>query len=331
MKKWYLMVAYLLASFFSVLSNCICVLFVDKGLIVLQPGQLIMDVFLMNNIINMMLFIVLFNIQKIRGKINFKVVDSFRGKKEIVQFLLFIFPVIAAIFKTYMLGFIPVTTITISSLIVPFAVWMLAMLLLKEPFRPAYIKYSVLAVIGFVLVNTSKLTSGGFSFGYMHFLLFYLLLESVGQITLRYYCRKREYGMQAIMAEIVIFFVYGGIFLLVRGNFSLSLLLSPYVWIISVCCFLRHILLINGVRKATSIVALEFCAFSKPIFASVIMFCLVGELPTYMKLCGFTIIAFAIIRFHSLERRYKQERKAIGKTLFDEKTIMAVQTVNSAN
>ena len=200
------MFAYLSAAFFSVLSNCICVLFVKNGLIKLQNGQMIMDVFLTNNILNMLFFMLLFGFQKARGKIHFKVIDSFRGKKEIVQFLLFIFPVIAAIFKTFMLDFVPVTTITISSLIVPFAVWALAMFLLREPFRPAYLTYSILAVIGFIFVNLQKLTGGGFSFGYIHFLLFYILLESVGQITLRYYCRKRDYGMQAVMAEIVIFF-----------------------------------------------------------------------------------------------------------------------------
>ena len=322
------MFAYLSAAFFSVLSNCICVLFVKNGLIVLQNGQMIMDVFLTNNILNMLFFTLLFSFQKARGKIHFKVIDSFRGKKEIVQFLLFIFPVIAAIFKTFMLDFVPVTTITISSLIVPFAVWALAMFLLREPFRPAYLKYSILAVIGFVFVNLQKLTGGGFSFGYIHFLLFYILLESVGQITLRYYCRKRDYGMQAVMAEIVIFFVYGSIFLFSRGKFSFSLLLNPYVWLVSLCCFLRHVLLINGVRKASSIVALEFCAFAKPIFASIIMFILVGEIPTIQKIFGFAIIALAIVRFHALERKYKQEKNAIGQKLFDVKTI---QTINNKN
>ena len=278
------MFAYLSAAFFSVLSNCICVLFVKNGLIKLQNGQMIMDVFLTNNILNMLFFMLLFGFQKARGKIHFKVIDSFRGKKEIVQFLLFIFPVIAAIFKTFMLDFVPVTTITISSLIVPFAVWALAMFLLREPFRPAYLTYSILAVIGFIFVNLQKLTGGGFSFGCIHFLLFYILLESVGQITLRYYCRKRDYGMQAVMAEIVIFFVYGSIFLFSRGKFSFSLLLNPYVWLVSLCCFLRHVLLINGVRKASSIVALEFCAFAKPIFASIIMFVLVGEISTIQNI-----------------------------------------------
>ena len=319
------MFAYLSAAFFSVLSNCICVLFVKNGLIKLQNGQMIMDVFLTNNILNMLFFMLLFGFQKARGKIHFKVIDSFRGKKEIVQFLLFIFPVIAAIFKTFMLDFVPVTTITISSLIVPFAVWALAMFLLREPFRPAYLTYSILAVIGLIFVNLQKLTGGGFSFGYIHFLLFYILLESVGQITLRYYCRKRDYGMQAVMAEIVIFFVYGSIFLFSRGKFSFSLLLNPYVWLVSLCCFLRHVLLINGVRKASSIVALEFCAFAKPIFASIIMFILVGEIPTIQKIFGFAIIALAIVRFHALERKYKQEKNAIGQKLFDEKTIQTIK------
>ncbi len=303
------MFAYLSAAFFSVLSNCICIFFVKKGLIILEKGQIIMDVYLINNIINIILFIILFNIQKMRKKIEFRVIDNFRNKREIIQFLLFIFPVIAAFFKTYMLDFVPVTTITISSLIVPFIVWMLATFLLKEPFKIQYLKYSIIAVIGFLIVNLQKLSNGGFSFGFINFLLVYILLESVGQITLRYYCKKREYSMQAVLAEIVIFFVYGGLFLMIRKTFSLSLLFNPYVWLISVCCFLRHILLINGVRKASSIVALEFCAFSKPIFASIIMFILVGEIPSLMKLIGFAIIAFSIVRFHSLERKYKRLQK----------------------
>lgn len=322
------MFAYLTAAFFSVLSNCICVYFVNNGLIVLKQGQMIMDIFLINNIINMILFIILFNIQKIRRRINFKVIDNFRNKKEIIQFLLFIFPVIAAFFKTYMLDFVPVTTITISSLIVPFIVWILATFLLRERFKSEYLKYSIIAVIGFILVNIQKLSDGSFSFGFMHFLLIYILLESIGQITLRYYCRKRDYGMQAILAEIVIFFVYGSIFLIVRETFSIELFLNPYIWLISCCCFLRHILLINGVRKASSIVALEFCAFAKPIFASIIMFILIGEIPTLKKIIGFVIIAFSIVRFHSLERKYKQEKKAIGLKLFDKENIDTIKTIN---
>lgn len=288
-----------------------------------------MDVFLHNNIINMFLFIVLFYVQKLRKKIPFKALDTFIGKQNIIQFLLFIFPVIAAIFKTFMLGFVPVTTITISSLITPFAVWVLAIFLLKEKFNPRYIKYSFLAVFGFILVNLQKLSGGGWSFGYLNYLLFYIFLESIGQITLRYYCRKREYEIQAVMAEIVIFCVYGATFLIIRGTFSLHLLFNPFVWCVAFCCFMRHILLINGVRKASSIVALEFCAFSKPIFASIIMFVLAGEIPTWMKIVGFLIIAFALVRFHALERQAKIDKTAVGRKLFDKKTILAVEAENN--
>jgi len=323
------MFAYLLAAFFSVFSNCICVFFVQKGLIVLNENQIIMDIFLTNNVINMIFFIILFLYQKFTGKITFKVLDNFRSKKEIIQFLLFIFPVIAAIFKTYMLDFVPVTTITVSSLIVPFTVWMLAMLLLKEKFKPLYLRYSIIAVIGFLLVNIQKLSDGGFSFGFIHFLLFYILLESIGQITLRYYCKKRDHSMQAVLSEIVIFFVYGGSFLLIRENFTLSLFLNPYVWLVSLCCFLRHVLLINGVRGASSVVALEFCAFIKPVFAGIIMFVLVGEVPSVVKIIGFVVIFFSIARFLSLERKYKQEKKAINQKLFDKKTIAELEKVNS--
>ena len=319
-------IPYLFAAFFSVLSNCLCVFFVQRGLIVLEGDQIIMDVFLHNNIIQLFLFAVLFSVQKIQGKVRFRIRDTFKGKKEMIQFLLFAFPVVASIYKTYLLGFIQVTTITICSMVVPFTVWVLAIFLLHEKFRPAYAKYGLLALVGFVFVNMQKLANGSISFGYMHYLLSYILVVSFGQITARYYCKIRDHSLQAILAELLIFFIYAVVFLTLRQTFSLNLLLNPYVWCVATCCFLRNVLVISGVRKATSVVALEFCGFSKPIFACVIMFILVGELPTQMKVIGMIIIGVAIVRFHALERKYKRERKAIGQKLFDEKTIEKVQS-----
>lgn len=325
------MIPYLIAAFCSVLSNCLCVLFVKNGYIVLENGQIIMDVFLHNNILGMFLFTIMYNILKISGKVDFKVKDTFRGKKDLIQFALFVLPVLAAVYKTYMLGFVPVTTISISSMIVPFAVWLLAIVFLKEKAKLSYLKYGTLSVVGFVLVNMQKLQGGTWSFGYIHYLLFYILLESSGQITMRYYSVTRKHTLQAVMAELFIFFVYGSIFLAIRHTFSFKLLLNPYVWIITLCCFMRNTLVIFGVRRASSIVALEFCAFSKPIFACLIMFVLAGEIPTAIKAAGMAIIAVAMIKFHALERKAKAEKKAnmgIGQKLFNEKTIEKVEELN---
>lgn len=318
------MIQYLIASFFSVLSNCLAVFFVKKGFLVLENGQLVMDIFLHTNIINMFNFIILFQIQKARGKVNFRVIDTFRGKQEIVQFLLFFFPVIASIYKTYLLGIIPVTTITISSMITPFVIWLLAVFLLKERMQTSYIKYCFISVIGFLLVNIQKM-DGAWGFNNIQYLLLYIFIFSFGQITTRYYCKKRAYELQAVMAEMVIFFIYALAFLFLRKSFSFRMLFNPYVWIIALCCFSRNVLTVNGVRKASSIVALEFCSFAKPIFACILMFLLVGEIPTFIKVIGMIIIAFAIVMFHTLERKDKQMRKAKGQKLYDEKTIEKIQ------
>ena len=325
---WLAMIAYLTAAFFSVLSNCICVYFVKNGFIVLDKGTLIMDIFLHNNLINMFLFSILYNIQKLRGKVQFSVISTFKGKQEIIQFLLFFFPVIASIYKTYLLGFVPVTTITISSMVVPFMVWVLAIFLLNEKLKLSYLKYGLLSVLGFVLVNLQKLSGGGWSFGYIHYLIFYIFIVSFGQITMRYYCRKRDHTLQAVMAEIMIFFIYALVLLFIRGTFSVKLLLNPLVWVISLCCFMRHVFVITGVRKASSVVALEFCGFSKPIFACILMYFLASEVPTTTKLIGMAIIAVAIVRFHALERKAKQERKGISDKLFDKNTLEKVQEQN---
>ena len=324
------MISYLIAAFSSVLSNVICVYFVKNGYIVLEEGQLIMDIFLHNNIINMFLFIILFSVQKLRGKVPFRVIDSFRGKQEVVQFLLFFFPVIASVYKTYLLGFIPVTTITICSMIVPFTVWLLAIVLLKETLKTQYIKYGILSVFGFLLVNIQKLSNGKFSLDIytLLYLISYVFIVSFGQITMRYYCRKRDHTLQAVMAEIMIFFIYAIIFLTIRGTFSFNLLLNPFVLCVSLCCFMRHVLIINGVRKASSVVALEFCGFSKPIFACILAFILLGELPQTIKVIGMSIIIFSIIKFYALERANKQKLKAVGQKLFDEKTINKITEDN---
>ena len=325
------MITYLIASFCTVLSNCLCVYFVQKGYIVLEKGQIIMDVFLHNNIICMFLFVVLHSILKVKGKADYSFKDTFSTKKDLIQFALFVLPVIAAVYKTYMLGFVPVTTITISSMIMPFAVWLLALLFLKEKLNLSFIKYGVLSVVGFIFVNLQKLQGGGWSFGYIHYLLFYILLESTGQITLRYYCAIRKHTLQAVMAELTIFFVYGSIFLFARNTFSWQLLLNPFAWIVAICSFLRNTLLVFSVRRASSIVALEFCAFSKPIFACIIMYVLVGEVPTWIKAVGMLIIGVAMVKFHGLERKAKAEKKAnmgIGQKLFNEKTIEKVEELN---
>lgn len=323
------MVAYLIAAFFSILSNILCVFFVKKGFIILENGQIIMDVFLHNNIINMFFFIILLSIQKVRKKVPFSIIDSFKGRQEIIQFLLFFFPVIASIYKTYLLGFVPVTTITICSMVIPFVVWLLAIFLLKEKLHLSYLKYGILSVFGFLLVNLQKLSDGSWSFGYIYYLIFYIFIVSFGQITMRYYCRKRDHTLQAVMAEIVIFFIYAVVFLFIRGTFSIKLLLNPCVLLVAFCCFMRHILIISGVRKASSVVALEFCGFSKPIFACILAFIFWGEIPTIIKIIGMLIIGFALVKFDLLERKEKQEKKAIGQKLFDEKTINKVQNDNN--
>ena len=60
------------------------------------------------------------------------------------------------------------------------------------------------------------------------------------------------------------------------------------------------------------------------------MFFLVGEIPTVQKVIGMIIIGIAIVRFHALERKYKAERKAIGKKLFNPATVKEVQKANEA-
>ena len=60
------------------------------------------------------------------------------------------------------------------------------------------------------------------------------------------------------------------------------------------------------------------------------MYFLASEVPTTTKLIGMAIIAVAIVRFHALERKAKQERKGISDKLFDKNTLERVQEQNNA-
>ena len=225
-----------------------------------------------------------------------------------------------------MLGYVQPSTLVIASILIPFGVWILAILLLKEKFRPIYLPLALLGLLGFIIVNYNKfgtVTSLGFS--QTALLTFYIFLASIGDITRRYYCRKRADGMEAVFAEIFLYFIYGGAFLFIRGHFSFELLFNKYVWIIALMAFSHHVFIIFGVRKATSVASLEFINFSKIVFVMMWSYFLLAEIPTMQKVIGAIIIGVSVGLFDANERITKRKLKAKGQKLFDKKTIQTVQ------
>lgn len=286
----------------STLSYALIVYFVDNQFINIAK-QNIIDVFLHCNIANFTLFLLFYLTARIKGKIDWKIKDTFFSKQELVKFGLFCLPVLSAFYKANLLTNVPLIQITISSMMMPICVFIIASLTLKERFDAGNIKYIILALVGFVVINISKFdTSGLTTTTFILPLIIYLLLDSCGEVSIRYYLRGRKKGLQAVMAEMFIFVCYGSILLAVRHTFNPSLFLNPYMLLVSLCCFLHHILMIFGVRKAKSIGSVEFITFAKPVLVSVWMFLLVGEIPTLPKIIGGIIIGCAVIGFKNCRR-----------------------------
>lgn len=289
---------YLIANFCSAFSNILAKFFVSNDVIQI-PNVRIIDIMLHSNIISLFLLSMFYIFKKSRNEINFTFKETFIGRKEVLQIVLFAIPIVAANYKIYLMGFMSISGIEISAMIKPFCVWCLAVVLLHEGFEKSYLKYFVGISVGFMIANYDKIHVSHF-----WYLVSYIAIASCGDITRRYFCRVKKDSFQAVCVECVLFCLYGTVILLfIRKSFSLKLLLSPYVFTISCITFSHHFCMIYGVRKAATIVSLEFLNFSKLIFTIILSCFILKDLPTTHKMCGALIIAVTLILFNKERRR----------------------------
>lgn len=290
---------YIIAMMTSALSDVLCVFFIRYRFIPVEQSQVI-DVMLHVNVINFFLFIVMYLHLKSQNKLKFRISHTFSDKHELVKVFLFAIPIIAACYKTFMMGFIQISNIAISGIIRPLCTWMLAVFLLKERFRSDYVKYVLLSLFGFVIANYSK-----FHIDYLWFLISFVILSSFGDITTRYYCRQCKDPVEAMGVEFVLFTVYSIVILFTRRSFSLSILTCPCVNCIALLAFIYRIFLTHGVRNASSIVAIELLRFCKVFFTLFFSVVFLHDVPTVSKIIGTALTVISVVGFYSLERKVK--------------------------
>ena len=277
-----------------------------------------MDVYFHIDFINLAIFFVIYFVCKLRGTIYFSLKDTFLRKEEVPLIFIFAIPILASAYKTYMMDYMRLADIEISAMVKPFCVLGLAIIFLGEKFYLFYIRYGLLAVIGFLIVNielilfyfnsgTGRLSFSTSSYGNtnLHFVLLYLMLASIGDVTRRYYCLQCKYTMQSLCVEFVMFALYGIIVIILRKSFSFKILFSPYALIVSFIAILHHFCLIYGVQKAQSVTALEFVNFSKIIFTIIFSYLILGYRATGYKIVGAIIIAVTLILFNRRLRKIK--------------------------
>ena len=297
------MVFYLLSTFFSALSNILGLYFLQNGFIHGYTRQNFSDLILHSDILNLILFTIIYLVKKSKNQIHFSIKDTFTNKHELKQIPLFAIPIFAAYYKTVILEFIDASHIAITAMIKPLLVGLLAVLFLKEKINKKSLKYALLALCGFYISNLKKM---GVVSNEILYLGSYVLIASFGDITRRFYCRKRSEDMQALCVECAMFAMYSFVILSYKGTFSFKLLFNPLVFLISCITFLHHFCLVHGVRKASSVVALEFVNLSKPIFTMLLSAIFMQDYPDKFKIVGATIIAVSVIGFNAIERQSKK-------------------------
>ncbi|MBQ2350015.1 MAG: hypothetical protein II393_01920 [Cytophagales bacterium] len=312
---------YLLSTCFGSLANILGQYFKKVGAF---EGYNLMDIYFHIDFINLAVFFFIFLISKRRGSVNFSLKETFLRKEEIFLIFIFAIPILAAAYKTYMMDSMHLADIEISTMIKPFCVWGLAIIFLGEKFYLFYVTYGLLAVAGFLIVNRELIpfswngSTGNMSFSIsdypntnIQFLLRYLALGSIGDVTRRVYCLKCKATMQAVCVEFVMFALYGIIFLLVRGTFSLKILFSPYALFVSLITILHHFCLIYGVQRAHSVTSLEFVNFSKIVFTIIFSYLILGyDVPRH-KLAGAVVIAVTLIFFNRRLSKLQDKQKKV--------------------
>ncbi len=288
---------FILCTFISVLSDVLCKFFIENNFIQTE----FLDAFQHVNLINVFLYFVLYFFLKSRKKIQFNIKDSFNSKKELIQVGLYSIALLAGVYKTHVLGYVKVSSFVLFEMLKPITVWILSMIILKEKFDRRYIKYIIFAVFGLALARYDKDLSVQHLWALMSFLLF----ASLGAVTTRMYARRKKESIQAIGTECLIFGMYGLILLPIRGTFNVHFFINPYIWTIALLAFARHILLIVGVKKASSTVAIELFALSKPIFQLVLSYLILDDVPSWYKFFGICIIALSLYGFRKIEKIQK--------------------------
>ena len=115
---------YLLANFFSALSNTLAKYLTHNGFF--PSGTRVLDIFLHANLINLLLFFAIYFFKKRRNEIHFSIKETFFRKDEFKQVLLFAIPILAASYKLFMMDFMKISDIEISAMIKPFCVFITA-------------------------------------------------------------------------------------------------------------------------------------------------------------------------------------------------------------
>lgn len=295
------MLYFVLATFISALSDILCIFFVKKHFI----ETTVMDAFLHVNLINVILYFLMYFYLKRKNKIHFNIVDSFNSKKELIQVGLYAIALLSAVYKTFVLSYVKVSSFVIVEMLKPMTVWILSIFILHEKFNKSYIKYLIFALLGLALAKCDQ----DFSVQHLWFLASFLLFASLGAVTTRGYARKKAESVQAIGTECIIFGLYGLILLPIRGTFDFNLFLNPYIWIISLLAFIRHIMLIIGVKRASSAVSIELFALSKPVFQLVLGFLILQDVPSIYKILGVCIISLSLCGFWKVEKNSNSIKK----------------------
>jgi len=306
------MLFYLFANCFSSLSGVVNKFFIRHGYYDL--GVQMLDVTFHANIYNVILYFMLYyNFQK-NNMINFSIRNTFYSKRELLQILLFAIPIYASAYKLLMFEKMPISYVEISAMIKPLIVFFLAIVLLKEKFYNIYLLYLFIAIIGFCVINYEDifLRHGNGVNSDILKILYYIIIASIGDITRRYYCRKWDNAMQSICVEVVIFAVYGCLYLSIVGRFSINILINPCTLIYALITFFHHICVILGVQRAKSVAALEIISFSKLAFSLLFCYLILGEDQKKIKIIGGVIIFIAIALFN-IHRRYLKNKE--NKTL----------------
>lgn len=258
-----------------------------------------MDAFLHANLINVFLYFLMYFYLKNRKKIQFNITDSFNSKKELIQVGLYSIALLSAIYKACVLNYVKISSFVLVEMLKPMTVWILSILILKEKFDKSYIKYILSALLGLALAKCDQ----GFSVQHFWFLISFLLFASLGSVTTRMYARRKKEAVQAIGTECLVFGMYGLILLPIRGTLDLNFFINPYIWTISLLAFARHILLIVGVKRASSTVSIELYALSKPAFQLVLAYLILNDTPSWYKIFGICIIALSLCGFWKIEKR----------------------------
>ena len=224
-------------------------------------------------------------------------------RKNKIIFLILSIPVLSSVTKSFVASNISGNVILTYSMLCPFVSLILSKIIFKEEkISNLELKVFVFGFLGFFITKLNKI-EGGFD----SWLLFYVLINSVSILAVRYISKKKN-QLDGIIVENMIYVAIGLTGFSFYGGFSLKILFSWQILLVAIPSIIHHIFVILGNQKTKNTIEIIILDIFKILITLISAYLLLGKTLNIFEYIGCFIMLTITIYYFLIKNNVRQIR-----------------------